>query len=242
LCCAGLPCARCAAVATMLLPTELRERLAGLASALAGIACVYALAGLASSVSKAPKAPQVRPSAGIRMAAPRPTVAPPALASTTLPVQTVAAPKEKPRRQSVAVSPVEPTAPTPPQPSPPVVEVSTEVLAVQPRHADSGPERPMLAQPAEAPSMPPDDYRPAMQATDRPGENVLVLGLLVDSTGGVVEVQILVPSRHPLHDWGYAMAARQDRMVRLDPPLAPGDKRWLEVRIVYEDQNTRTLP
>lgn len=75
---------------------------------------------------------------------------------------------------------------------------------------------------------------------DKPGGDIVVLGLLVDDTGAVLETRMLVPSRFVLADVGLVFASRQLRITGLEPPLQPGEKRWVEQRIDQKVANQRT--
>lgn len=67
--------------------------------------------------------------------------------------------------------------------------------------------------------------------TEIPYADVLVLGILVNDQGAVEDVIIVVPSSYALDDIGFALGYKQAKWTQLDPPLLPGEKRWLEVRI-----------
>ena len=62
---------------------------------------------------------------------------------------------------------------------------------------------------------------------------MLVLGLLVNDRGTVVDVRILVPSNRPMEDLTFAFAVRSQRWTDITPPLVPGETRWLELRVPY---------
>jgi hypothetical protein len=90
----------------------------------------------------------------------------------------------------------------------------------------------------EAPPAPPD--APVLPYADAPGGDVLVLGLLVDHTGRVLQTRVLVASRHALEDLTFALAMRGQRFSRVDPPLPEGQTRWVPARIPYRP--TAALP
>lgn len=73
-----------------------------------------------------------------------------------------------------------------------------------------------------------------LAAIEQPYGDVLVLGLLVDDLGNVVETKIVVPSKRGLTDLGYAMAYQGQKWVNLEPPMLPGELRWLELRLDYK--------
>ncbi len=87
---------------------------------------------------------------------------------------------------------------------------------------------------SEAPPMPGAEPVPGtfqLAAVEKPGGDILVLGVLVNDQGVVEETLIVVPSRFALGDIGMALGYRGQRWSQLDPPMEPGTKRWLELRI-----------
>ena len=92
----------------------------------------------------------------------------------------------------------------------------------------------------ESPVPPMPGSRPTLDffelsKVETPYEDILVLGILVNEFGSVEDVIIVVPSAHPLEDVGFALGYRSAKWTQLDPPLMPGEKRWLEVRINQKD-------
>ena len=94
------------------------------------------------------------------------------------------------------------------------------------------------------PPSPPDDYLPQIVYEDKDGGPVLVLGILVDSTGTVKDVKILVKSSDELGNLTYALAALKQRVLEVTPPIPPGEERWLEkrIRFVAELPTKQLLP
>lgn len=156
-----------------------------------------------------------------------------------LPLKTAtAAPQKstpKPSRPSSVVAPT-PVAPPAAQ-DPPVAPPSLPTLE-QPSLAAPGPTGttqtlPPLAT-SEVPPMPgaqPSMPNFALAAVEKPGGEVLVLALLINDLGVVEETSIIVPSRYALGDVSMALSYRGQKWVQLDPPMMPGERRWLELRI-----------
>jgi hypothetical protein len=153
--------------------------------------------------------------------------------------------------------------PKPPAPAPAAAPVAGVAVPVAPV---AFPDLPTLSQPAfpqvaaaagaptlpplvshDAPEAPPEDTAPGPVAKtypETPGGDVLVLGLLVNEHGRVEDSDILVPSSHTLTDISIAMASIGQLWTNLQPPLSPGEKRWIELRIPFarDQERLRTLP
>lgn len=71
--------------------------------------------------------------------------------------------------------------------------------------------------------------------TEHPGGPVLVLGLLLNDQGRVLDTRILVPSFNPLTDMAVSMASIGKTWTNVQPPLNPGESRWVELRIPFQD-------
>lgn len=67
----------------------------------------------------------------------------------------------------------------------------------------------------------------------KPYGMALVLGVLLDEKGIGVESRIVVPSAYPLQDITFTFAHIGKQWLDLSPPLQPGEKRWIELRIDY---------
>lgn len=140
----------------------------------------------------------------------------------------------------------EPAVATPPaasEPAPPVPStVSGEPLptlsapqpyAPPPTDVATLPRIDTTDRPAVPGERPPAPAEPIRAFNDAPGGSVLVLGLLVNDRGTVVDVRILVPSNRPMEDLTFAFAVRSQRWTDITPPLVPGETRWLELRVPY---------
>lgn len=92
------------------------------------------------------------------------------------------------------------------------------------------------------PPTPGDDYSPELSSDELPGGDVLVLGVLVDHEGRVLDAKIVVPSRNPLNDLSFFVASKDSRYTGIDPPILPGSPRWIPVRIKYEPTTGAMLP
>lgn len=74
---------------------------------------------------------------------------------------------------------------------------------------------------------------------DTPGGDIVVLGLLLNDEGVVIDSKILLPSGYVLGDLTVALASVGQKWSSLVPPLLPGEVRWIEQRI---DQRTLSDP
>jgi hypothetical protein len=239
-------------------PGPVRDALAAGASLTLGLVAAAALKWGFVVPAPVAQAAAVRPSGvAVRLRAPalRPVAARPASPAKApptprkVPVQTPDAPVAR------APSPVAP---------PPLIETAPAVALEQPAHAPAQAEPVLLptlpalplpedlqdnplpllagapdpaAEPDALPAAPPDDYAPPAESyPEQPGGEVLVLGLLVDAAGAVLDTRILVPSHNALGDLSYAMVARRERISDLTPALQPGETRWLEVRVRFPKQ------
>lgn len=90
---------------------------------------------------------------------------------------------------------------------------------------------------AEVPDAPPEVA--AKVYPEEQGGEVLVLGLLITESGLVVDSKILVSSFNALNDLSIAMASVGQKWKDLQPPLAPGESRWIELRIPFERPHSR---
>jgi hypothetical protein len=70
---------------------------------------------------------------------------------------------------------------------------------------------------------------------EKVGGPVLVLGLLLNDQGRVLDTRILVPSFNPLTDMAVSMASIGKTWTNVQPPLNPGESRWVELRIPFQD-------
>lgn len=179
-------------------------------------------------------------------------------------VRAAAAPVAAPKPQAVAprevlplkVDKAPPKKPKQPKPRPaPTVEVSAtapvEVAAAIPQimteQALPTLSQPSIAPPtpkdipvlppiagAETPPVPPEGAE-LNKYPEQPGGSVLVLELIVNDQGIVIDSRILVPSKHGLADFTLVMAIKGQKWKDLTPPLYPGEKRRLEIRIPFQD-------
>lgn len=166
----------------------------------------------------------------IRMAAPpKPAVA---AARESMPVQAkaVVLPKRSTRKVD---TPVE----APPAPAPePVATVAAPALPVQPLFM----EQPGLD---DRPPVPPNDEIPLpTHLEDRPGGDILVLALQVNSANVVVATDILVASKNAVQDLALSLSLRGTTWRKLDPPIPAGQVRWVEFRVDYSQSQESILP
>lgn len=179
---------------------------------------------------------------------PRPPKAAPAVREVA--VQSTAAPVT---RTPPAVPPRVDIAPTIALEQPaPMLRPETTVPDVQPLPAQAVPPKATVAEIAPVPiaptgntgadtgrpDAPPDDYAaPPKTFIEQPGGEVLVLGLLLDSKGHALDVQIYVPSYDTVSDNKYAMAVLNTQsFTDINPPIPPGESRWIETRMYYPKQ------
>lgn len=61
--------------------------------------------------------------------------------------------------------------------------------------------------------------------------SVTVLAVRVSHLGRALQVEVLVPSANALTDVGYILGMAQLQLGPIDPPLQPGESRWIDVPI-----------
>lgn len=95
-----------------------------------------------------------------------------------------------------------------------------------------------------APPAPPEEPFEGEVFEDKPGGSVLVLGLLLNDAGAVLDARILVPSRYILGDMTAFYASKDLKFIDLIPPIRPGELRWIQQRIEQNKDipNTSNLP
>lgn len=96
------------------------------------------------------------------------------------------------------------------------------------------PEAPPEGQTTDAAATAASDGLPASYP-EKVGGPVLVLGLLLNDQGRVLDTKILVPSFNPLTDIAVSMASIGKTWTNVQPPLNPGESRWVELRIPFQD-------
>lgn len=74
---------------------------------------------------------------------------------------------------------------------------------------------------------------------DLPGGTILVLGLLLNDEGRVIDSKILLPSSRILEDMTRMYATRGQYWKDLFPALQPGESRWIEQRINHAAEQAR---
>lgn len=100
------------------------------------------------------------------------------------------------------------------------------------------------ALPNDMPPAPPDDIPRPAHFTDKPGGTVVVLAVQLNSDNEVVMTDILVESGTPFNDLAFALSTRGVKWKDVDPPIPPGEYRWVEIRFDYAspDVNKSVLP
>lgn len=94
------------------------------------------------------------------------------------------------------------------------------------------------------PPVPDDDMPAPAHYDDAPGGNVAVVALKIDSEGSVTATDILVASNSPLNDLTFAMSSLHTKLTKVDPPIPPGQFRWIEIRLDYTNtaEKSNILP
>jgi hypothetical protein len=230
-------------------PILVRQRHVGFLLCLAlGMSISVALhSGLTGQPRQEPKAPG---RVAVRMAPAAPKAVAPAVAPQVLPLrnETLAAPKAP--SVKAAVPQVKPM-PVKAAPVPLFEEPSADTPAVasfSPPALDL-PKAP--SQPVDLPvlgglGLPPLPGEPparptSLASTIKPYGDELVLGVLVDDVGRPERVEIFVPSRNTLFDSYVQTGAYGQVWTQMEPPLQPGEKRWLEL-LIRLNNNDIALP
>jgi hypothetical protein len=157
-----------------------------------------------------------------------------ALSREQVRVPTKVAPKKKPIVQTQKA--VE--APATPVPQPAVTP--PEVVAQPPMPLS--PPKLFFDQPGlpSAPPAPPDDLPAPVHFEDMPGGNVVVLAVQLNSDNHVIATDILVASSTPLNDLAFALSTNGMEWKDVDPPIPPGQYRWIEVRLDYTNGQNKS--
>lgn len=133
--------------------------------------------------------------------------------------------KLAPRTVAPVEAPLPPAtepAPTPP-PAPEVPPaVVADVVFTQPAPPPRG-----------LPPAPPDDLPAPSHFTDKPGGSVVVLAVKLNSDNVVVMTDILVTSSTPFNDLAFSMGTQGVKWQNVNPPIPPGQYRWVELRLDY---------
>lgn len=207
----------------------------GVAAALA----MHLLADRKVTYQAPPEPVRVSIKAALRQA---PQVVPPA--AEILPLKgaaPAALPKKAPPKPVALPKPEEPVS----EDVPAAVSAPAVLDLVQPQVAPEGPtaalsDMPKIG-PADMDAPPPKPAEDAFisQYDDAPGGRIVVIAVLVNHEGDVVDAKVVIPSRYALKDLGLVFASRQQKVSALTPPLAPGEVRWLEMRLEYPDETKR---
>lgn len=206
-----------------------------------------------------PKNGSAKPRVAVRVAARPATAPPPAVAPAVapprfpLPTDKPIAKKTPPPKPAVA-----PPAPSPMEPAPeqviamPSAALTQPALVAPPAPPSAG--LPQIGLPAigasialpDAPPGPSDipPFQSALSEFERPGGTVTVFAVLVNDAGIAVDSLLVVPSKWPLIDMTLVFSQKGKQWTQLDPPMLPGEYRWLELRIdtAAEQSRNATLP
>lgn len=109
-------------------------------------------------------------------------------------------------------------------------------LAAQAELPMLGPQAPSLGLPGAGEDKPPvpsdiPEFKSTLAQFEKPGEGVLVLALLVNDVGIVVDSAIVVPSKFALSDLTVTFSYLGKAWTDINPPMVPGEYRWFELRI-----------
>lgn len=98
---------------------------------------------------------------------------------------------------------------------------------------------------ASGPAAPPEtlaDYVSTQYPDVRPYGRTVLLLVLIDAEGAVHDVKVAVPSERTLQDLTLALGLRDSTFKHIDPPLAPQEMRWVELRFDYGPSSQELLP
>lgn len=88
----------------------------------------------------------------------------------------------------------------------------------------------------------PDDFTIPLEVYDPPNAGILVLALLVNDVGQVVDVRILVPSGNTQWDLLFGLKAKGAVYSDISPPIEKGTQRWLPYRVQISEQASPLIP
>lgn len=208
-------------------------------SAVAGAAATWALWHTlhAPPVAQFPRPARVAVKVRAAAPAPAPAAAAPVERKTAvLPLRGDLAAPRAPKAEPKVIETPKPkeTQPASPQvvlPVAPVNELPTIGQPVLPQPARATHLDLPTIQTADAPPVPEEPAASSftLASTVRPGGTAMVLGVLVNDQGVAIKTAILVPSMYALQDVSASMANIGRTWFDLNPPLQPGEERWLEL-------------
>lgn len=147
--------------------------------------------------------------------------------------------KAAPTKKLAATKIAKVEAALPPAAEPEVSPLATPPVAEIPKMVFNQP-----ALPSDRPPAPPDDLPAPAHFADKSGGTVVVLAVQLNSDNEVVLTDILVESSTPFNDLAFAMSTKGVKWKDVDPPIPPGEYRWVEIRFDYASppNNTNVLP
>lgn len=109
------------------------------------------------------------------------------------------------------------------------------------REVSAQAERP--PQPASEAPPPRPERVPVLPIPDgvAPGGNAVVLGLRINHAGRAEDMVVLVHSKDAFFDLAVSLQAMQTTFGPLNPPLAPGEARWITLTL-YKQESASALP
>lgn len=90
---------------------------------------------------------------------------------------------------------------------------------------------PVLAE--DLPPAPSDvpPFKSELESVEKPGGTVTVVAVLLNDEGVAIDSLLVVPSQWPIVDLTLVFSQKGKQWSDLEPPLLPGEYRWLELRI-----------
>jgi hypothetical protein len=172
----------------------------------------------------------------VRLAAPKRKVVEERREQVIIRSQTAPTKKLAPRTIAPVAAPL-PPAPEPAPTPPPVPEAQPEVVIDLALTQPAPP-------PRNLPPAPPDDLPTPTHFNDQPGGSVVVLAVKLNSDNVVVMTDILVTSSTPFNDLAFSMGTQGVKWQNVNPPIPPGQYRWVELRLDYasEPEKNDILP
>lgn len=142
-------------------------------------------------------------------------------------------------------------APAPPAPTPPVAKTpAPRTPSARPINPAPIPEQQVLPATAQLPPqpglpLPPlPDSAPTLVIPEgvQPGGAAVVLALKLNHAGRVEDITLLVRSADPFFDLAVATQAMQTTFAAFDPPLQPGEARWVPLTVYKQAPAPALLP
>jgi hypothetical protein len=103
------------------------------------------------------------------------------------------------------------------------------------------------AGPPTTPPPSPDDDAPVNPFPVKPYGDTVVVAFKIDSDGHILDSRILVPSWNSLGDMSIRLAAQSNaaksiRYTNINPPIQPGENRWIVIPHSWDSTSGSSLP